>query len=98
MNDIKKSFNIIEEEFNNYSVEDKLKIISNLMFKLYNDLYKEDVLWNQIKVPEISIMENYQELSDTYGFHKEKSYVFKVLDNAHNLLAISLELKKNKNK
>ncbi len=98
MKDINESFNIILNEFNTYDVEDKLKIISNLIFNLYPDLYKSDVLWNKLKVPELSLMEDYQELSDTYGFHKNESYVYKVLDSAHNLLAISLDLRKKNNK
>lgn len=97
MKDIEKSFNNILNEFNNYTIEDKLKIISNLIFKIYPELYKEDILWNKLKVPELSIMEDYQELIDMYGFHKDESYVYKVLDSGHNLLAMSLELNKKKN-
>ena len=98
MKDINESFDMILNEFDIYEVEDKLKIISNLIFNVYPDLYKSDVLWNKLKVPELSLMEDYQELSDTYGFHKNESYVYKVLDSAHNLLAISLDLRKKNNK
>ena len=51
MKDINESFNIILNEFDKYEVEDKLKIISNLIFNVYPDLYKSDVLWNKLKVP-----------------------------------------------
>ena len=47
MKDINESFNIIFKEFYTYEVEDKLKNISNLIFNVYPDLYKSDVLWNK---------------------------------------------------
>ena len=62
------------------------------------ELYKEDKLWNKLNLPNLKFKEDYNELEDTYNFHKENSYVFTVLDSAHDILLIANSINKNKRK
>lgn len=87
----------VEEILLDTKVEDKLVVLSNLLFDCYNELYNEDILWNKVQVSKLKLKEDFNELEDTYSFHKE-SFVYKVLDSAHNILLVSNTLIQHKRK
>lgn len=91
-------YNQITEILKDYTIEDKLIFITNLLFDSYDELYKEDKLWNKLNLPNLKFKEDYNELEDTYNFHKENSYVYTVLDSAHDILLIANNINKNKRK
>ena len=54
-------YNQITEILKDYTIEDKLIFITNLLFDSYDELYKEDELWNKLNLPNLKFKEDYNE-------------------------------------
>lgn len=88
-------YNSISETLSKLELSDRLLVISNLLFDCYPEARKADVLYNKIDKPILENIENYSYMKELYNF-EETSYVYVILDRAHDLLRASLDLDKVK--
>lgn len=95
-NVVSKEYNVIKERLNPLQLNDKLLIISNLLFDCYPDTIKHDLLYKGISVPPIQNLENYSELTDIYSFKKD-ALTYNVLSSAHTVLSCYMEVNKKLN-
>ena len=86
-----KEYTKLSNQVKDLSLNDKLLIISNLLFDCYEDCYKADILYKDLQPSKLTNLENYSELKDTYAF-KENSFVFNTLESAHTILSTSIHL------
>lgn len=94
MNTLESKFNEVSLLLENLAIDQKLKIVANLLFSDYPDYKKLDTLYKQIDKPDLKLLNNYRELEDTYHFSKD-SYVYNILNCAHDLLSISSSIEMN---
>lgn len=85
----------LSEKLENIELSNKLLILSNLLFDCYQDTKRADLLYQQIDKPDIEVMENYAYMKELYNF-EENSFVYILLDRAHDILRLSVELDKYK--
>lgn len=83
-----------KESLESQELKNRLLILSNHLFDLYQDLKVADVKWNGIDKPILNHLDNYNELEDVYGFDKDNSFVYLILNSAHDMLALSQKLNK----
>ena len=88
-------FNEIKGILKDKELSDKLLIISNLLFECYPEARKADLIYNKIDKPILENIEDYSFIKELYNF-EESSYVYIILDRAHDLLRASLILDKIK--
>lgn len=88
-------FNEIKGILKGKELSDKLLIISNLLFECYPEARKADLIYNKIDKPILENIEDYSFIKELYNF-EESSYVYIILDRAHDLLRASLILDKIK--
>ena len=88
-------YNSISNTLSKLELSDRLLIISNLLFDCYSEARKCDVLYNKIDKPPLENIEDYAYMKELYNF-EETSYVYIILDRAHDLLRASLNLDKVK--
>ena len=88
-------FNEIKDILKDKELSDKLLIISNLLFECYPEARKADLIYNKIDKPILQNIEDYSFIKELYNF-EESSYVYIILDRAHDLLRASLILDKIK--
>lgn len=83
----------ISKQLNELVLADRLLVISNLLFDSYQPARKSDIIYNKLDIPELNVLEDFITLKDLYAF-KEDSFVFKTLNSAHDLLDLSIQLRK----
>lgn len=84
-------YDFIMEKLSGLELSDKLLIISNLLFECYSEARKADILYNKIDKPVLANVEDYAFMKELYNF-EETSFVYVILDRAHDLLRVSLNL------
>ena len=87
------AYNKINRAMNDLQLTDKLLVISNLLFDCYPQAHTSDIIYNKLDKPHLKVLQDYTTLKDLYGFN-EDSFVFKTLDSAHNILEMSIQLRK----
>lgn len=88
-------FNEIKGILKDKELSDKLLIISNLLFECYPEARKADLIYNKIDKSFLENLEDYAYMKELYNF-EETSFVYIILDRAHDLLRTSLDLDKIK--
>ena len=88
-----KSYSDLSNALSKLDLSERLLIISNLLFECYPLAKKADNIYNNLDIPFIDTLENYSLLKDYYNFHQQ-SFVYIILDRAHDLLATQIKLKK----
>lgn len=86
-----QAYSMCRDALDRCTTEDKLVVISNLLFTLYQEVRKLDVLYNDLDKPLLENLENYRELQDVYSFN-QGSYVYNILNAAHDVLSVSLSI------
>ena len=93
INSLDKSYSEFSKTLNTLDLSERLLIISNLLFECYPLAKKADNIYNNLDIPYLETLENYSLLKEYYDFH-QKSFVYVILDRAHDLLSIQIKLKK----
>ena len=88
-----KSYTEFSKTLNTLDLSERLLIISNLLFECYPLARKADNIYNSLDIPFLDTLENYSLLKEYYDFH-QKSFVYVILDRAHDLLSTQIKLKK----
>lgn len=90
---LNKSYTEFSKTLNTLDLSERLLIISNLLFECYPLARKADNIYNGLDIPYLDTLENYSLLKEYYDFH-QKSFVYVILDRAHDLLSTQIKLKK----
>ena len=93
INSLDKSYSEFSKTLNTLDLSERLLIISNLLFECYPLAKKADNIYNNLDIPYLETLENYSLLKEYYDFH-QKSFVYVILDRAHDLLSTQIKLKK----